>query len=147
MKKFHVPNFVLILIDHCSSLSVKARQVTGKFYKNSLVSKMKKKHEKSKHATDLRGLCLIHENACAHKCELVPDFLEMETVVQIHNPSYSPDLSACDFFLFTLLKKQSLQTSILSQKCSWQCHCSVSTGCAQKIILICIQSLDFNTRN
>ena len=40
---------------------------------------------------------------CAHKCKLDQDFLEKETVVQLHNPSYSPDLSPCDFFLLTLL--------------------------------------------
>ena len=28
----------------------------------------------------------------------------METVVQLPNPPYSPDLSPCDFFLFTLPK-------------------------------------------
>ena len=54
------------------------------------------KHEKSKHA-------LLISNACAHKCKLVQDFLETETVVQLHHQSYSPDLGSCDRFLFTLL--------------------------------------------
>ena len=59
--------------------------------------KMGKKHEISKHAIDLRGLGLIHNNASAHKCKAVHDFLEAETVVQLHNPSYSLALSPCDF--------------------------------------------------
>ena len=69
--------------------------------------KTKKKNIR-KHTTNLRGLCFIHDNACAHKCKLVQDFLDTESVVhvglQLHDPSYSPDLSPWDFFLLTLLK-------------------------------------------
>ena len=53
----------------------------------------------------MRGLCLIHDNAPAHKCVLVQDFLKEEKVVQLPHPPYSLDLSPCDFFLFPLLKK------------------------------------------
>ena len=49
-------------------------------------------------------LCLIHNNAGAHKCKLVQDILEADTMVQLHNPPYSPALIPCDFFLFTFLK-------------------------------------------
>ena len=65
------------------------------------LQQMKKNHEKSKHATDLRGVCLIQNNTCAYKCKLVLDFLETKTVVQLHHPSYFPYLSPCDLFLFT----------------------------------------------
>ena len=51
------------------------------------------------------GLCLIHDNAPAHKCVLIQDFLKEEKVVQLSLPSYSPDLSPCNFFQFPLLKK------------------------------------------
>ena len=61
--------------------------------------------KKRRPATSLRGLCLIHDNAPAHKCVLVQDFLKEEKVVQLSHPPYSPDLSLCDFFLFSLLKK------------------------------------------
>ena len=37
------------------------------FFKN------RRKNEKSKHATNLRGLCPVHDNAGAHKCKLVQD--------------------------------------------------------------------------
>ena len=57
-------------------------------YKNNAVTKMKrKKTRECKHVTDLRGMCLIHDNVCAHKCKLVQDFLETETMVQLHSPS------------------------------------------------------------
>ena len=59
---------------------------------------------KTKQALKL-GLCLIHDNAPAHKCVLVQDFLKEEKVVQLSHPPYSPDLSPYDFFLFPLLKE------------------------------------------
>ena len=63
------------------------------------------KTRESKYASDLRGLYLTHANTGDHK-----DFLETETVEQLHNPSYSPDLSPFNFFWFTLL------ISILSRR-------------------------------
>ena len=62
-----------------------------------MLTKMEQKHEKSKHATDLRGACLIHDNVDASKCKQVQDFLETETVVQLPNPPYSQHSSPCDF--------------------------------------------------
>ena len=68
-------------------------------------SKVKALYEKPRPATGLRGLCLIHDNAPAHKCVLVQDFLKEEKVVLLSHLPYLPDLSPCDFFLFPLLKK------------------------------------------
>ena len=62
-------------------------------------------NEKRRPATGLRGLCLIYDNAPAHKCVPVQDFLKEEKVVQLFHPPYSPDLSPCDFFLIPLVKK------------------------------------------
>ena len=36
----------------------------------------------------------------------------MEILVQLYNQPYSPDLRPCDFFLFTLLKKISLDVGV-----------------------------------
>ena len=49
-------------------------------------------------------MCLIHDNAGAHKCKLVQVYPETETVLQLSNPPYSPDVGPCDVFQFTLLK-------------------------------------------
>ena len=68
-------------------------------------SKVKAHYEKRRPATGLRGLCLIYDNAPAHKCVLVQDFLKEKKVVQFSHQPYSPDLSPCDFFLLPLLKK------------------------------------------
>ena len=58
---------------------------------------MEMKIEKNKHSTDLRGVCLIHNDVGVHKCKLVPDVNEMETVVQLSNPPFSQDLRPYDF--------------------------------------------------
>ena len=39
------------------------------------------------------------------KCEVVKSFLASEKVKVLNHSPYSPDLSACDFFLFPRLKK------------------------------------------
>ena len=78
----------------------------------------------------LRGLCLIHDNAPAHKCVLVQDFfLKEEKVVQLSHPPYSPDLSPCDFFLFLLLKK----TLSVCRYESWSALGSAIYQCLQGI--------------
>ena len=76
------------------------KTITGKFYKNGVWSKVKANYEKCRLATGFRGLCLIHDNAPAHKCVFVHDFLKEEKVGQL-----SHHLIPCNFFLFPLLKK------------------------------------------
>ena len=48
---------------------------------------------------------LFHDNASSHKCEVVKSFLASEKVKVLNHPPYSYDLSPCDFFLFSMLKK------------------------------------------
>ena len=72
----------------------------------------------------------MHDNTGAHNCKLVHEFLETETVIQLPKLSYSQDLSHCVFIMITFSPDVDV---------SPQCHCSVSTGCAHKSLLICIQ--------
>ena len=51
------------------------------------------------------GVHLLHDNVSCHKCEVVKSSLASEKVKILNHPPYSPDLSPCDFFLFTRLKK------------------------------------------
>ena len=78
---------------------------------------------------------LLITNACAQKFKLVQDILETETVVQLHHQSYSPDLSPCDHFPFYFIETQSLKTSLLVPKCSWQVHFQCLHGVSQKVSL------------
>ena len=79
--------------------------VTGRFYKNSVLKKVKEFYYKNRPSKGWSGVHLLHDNASSHKCEVVKSFLASEKVKVLNHPPYSPDLSPCDFFLFPRLKK------------------------------------------
>ena len=66
---------------------------------------MKKYYGKRRPKTGIRNICLIHDNAPAHKSKIVQDYLRLESIKQLPHPPYSPDLSPCDCFFFPRLKK------------------------------------------
>ena len=78
--------------------------VTGQFYKNSVLKKVKEFYNKKRPSKGWSGVHLLHDNASSHKCEVVKSFLASEKVKVLNHPPYSPDLSPCDFFLFPRLK-------------------------------------------
>ena len=79
--------------------------VTSRFYKNSVLKKVKEFYNKKRPSKGWSGVHLLHDNASSHKCEVVKSFLASEKVKVLNHPTYSPDLSPCDFFLFPRLKK------------------------------------------
>ena len=79
--------------------------VTGRFYKNSVLKKVKEFYSKKRPSKEWSGIHLLHDNACSHKCEVVKSFLASEKVKDLNYPPYSPDLSPYDFFLFPRFKK------------------------------------------
>ena len=79
--------------------------VTGRFYKNSVLKKVKEFYNKKRPSKGWSGVHLLHDNASSHKREVVKSFLASEKVKVLNHPPYSPDLSPCDFFLFPRLKK------------------------------------------
>ena len=81
------------------------KSITGTYYKNVVLKKVKKFYELKRPSTGLRGINLLHDNAPAHKSKVVVEYLEEEKVNVLDHPPYSPDLSPCDFFLFPRLKK------------------------------------------
>lgn len=48
---------------------------------------------------------LHHDNAPAHKSNLVQQFLAKHKISQLRQPPYSPDIAPCDFWLFPVMKK------------------------------------------
>ena len=68
------------------------RTVTGTFYKNVVLRKLKNYYESRRHKTGLKYVRLLHDNATAHKARIVTDFLESEKVTVLPHPPYSPDL-------------------------------------------------------
>ena len=95
--------------------------VTGRFYKNSVLKKVKEFYNKKQPSKGWSGVHLLHDNAASHKCEVVKSFLASEKVEVLNNPPYSPDLSPCDFFLFPRPKKMLSRNKYTSRS---------SLGCA-----------------
>ena len=79
--------------------------VTGRFYKNYVLKKVKEFYNKKRPSKGWSGVHPLHDNASSHKCEVVKSYLASEKVKVLNHPPYSPDLSPCDFFLFPRLKK------------------------------------------
>ena len=79
--------------------------VIGRFYKNSVLKKVKEFYNKKRPSKRWSGVHILHDNAFSHKCEDVKSFLATEKEKVLHYSPYSPDMSPCDFFLFPKLKK------------------------------------------
>ena len=80
--------------------------VTGRFYKNSVLTKVKEFYNKKRPSKGWSGVHLLHDNVSSHKCEVVKSFfLASEKMKVLNHPRYSPDLSPNDFFLFPRLKQ------------------------------------------
>ena len=79
--------------------------VTGRFYKSSVLKKVKEFYNKKRPSKGWSGVHILHDNASSHKCEVVKSFLASEKVKVLNHPPFLPDLSSCDFFLFPRLKK------------------------------------------
>ena len=86
---------------HCPS----GHTVTGRFYKNSVLKKVKEFYNKKWPSKGWSGVHLLQDNASSDKCEIVKSFLAAEKVKVLNHPPCSPDLSPCDFFLFSMFKK------------------------------------------
>ena len=89
--------------------------VTGQFYKNSVLKKVKEFYNKKWPSKGLSGVHLLHDillNASSHKCEVVKSFLASEKVKVLNHPPYSSDLSPVTSFYFQGLRKCFLEISI-----------------------------------
>ena len=103
--------------------------VTGRFYKNSVLKKVKEFHNKKRPSKGLSGVHLLHDNASSHKSGVVKSFVASEKVKVLNHPPYSPDLSPCDFFLFPRLKKMLSGNNYTSRSSL----CSAIYQCLQQI--------------
>ena len=87
--------------------------VTGRFYKNSLLKKVKAFYNKKRPSKGWSGVHLLHNNASSHKCEVVKVFFwllkrwKFQTIHLIHL-TWVPVTS----FYFQDLRKCSLEISL-----------------------------------
>ena len=84
----------------------RGKSITGKYYKDVVLKKLKKYYQKRRPATGFKHVRLLHDNAPAHTCTsaIVTAFLKKGKVTVLPHPPYSPDLAPRDFFLFPKLK-------------------------------------------
>ena len=75
----------------------KGSSVTGKFYRESVLTQLVDFYQKRRPCTGVRGIKLLHDNAPAHKSAMVQEYLKESGVDVLDQPPYSPDLSPCAF--------------------------------------------------
>ena len=83
----------------------KSSSVTGKFYRDSVLTQFVNFCQKHRPRTSVRGIKLLHDNAPAHKSTMVQEYLKESGLDVLDHPQYSPDLSLCDYWLFPRLKE------------------------------------------
>ena len=109
--------------------------VTGRFYKNSVLKKVKEFYNKKRPSKGWSGVHILHDNASSHK-----SFLVSEKVKVFNHPPYSPDLSPCDFFSFPRLKKM-LSGNKYTSRFSWQHYLSMFPTDTKRILFTCFSRL------
>ena len=62
--------------------------VTGRFYKNFVLKKVKEFYKKRRPSKERSGVHLLHDNASSHKCEVVKSFLASEKVKVLNHLIY-----------------------------------------------------------
>ena len=85
-------------------------------YKNILRRLMRSVREKRRELWQTRSRLLHHDNAPSHNALGIRGFLAKNNIVVPEQPPYSPDLAACDFFLFPKLKEVIKRTRFLDSE-------------------------------
>ena len=83
----------------------KGSSVSGKFYRESVLTQLVDFYQKRRLCTSVRGIKLLHDNVPAHKSAMVQEYLKESRLNVLNHPPYIPDLSPCDFWLFPRLKE------------------------------------------
>ena len=98
----------------------KGSSVTGKFYRESVLTQLVDFYQKRRWCTSVQGIKLLHDKVPAHKSATVQEYLKESGLNVLDHPPYSPDLSPCDFWLFPRLKE------MLAGHC-FESHCGIGS--------------------
>ena len=80
------------------------QSVTGTYYAKFLQAKLRPAIRKKRPALLRDGVVVLHDNATPHKSKEVTSLIRAYDWEILRHPSYSPDLSPCDYDLFPKLK-------------------------------------------
>ena len=83
----------------------KGSSVTGKFYRESVLTQLVDFYQKRRPRTGVRSIKLLQDNPPAHKSATVQEYLKESELDVLDHPPNSPDLAPCDFWLFPRLKE------------------------------------------
>ena len=78
----------------------KGKGVTGKFYRDKVLNKLKWYYSKRQPKSGIKNIRLLHDNTPAHKAHIITEFLQQDKVTVLPHPPYSTDLAPCDYFCF-----------------------------------------------
>ena len=107
-KKSNRMLYAIFFDSKCPVLQIpvpKGSSVTGKFYRESVLTQLVDFYQKCRQRTGVRGIKLLHENAPAYKSATVQEYLKESGLDVLGHPPYSRDLSPCVFWLFPRLKE------------------------------------------
>ena len=76
----------------------KGSSVTGKFYRESVLTQLVDFYQKRRLRTGVHGIKLLHDNSPAHNSATVQEYLKESGLDVLDHPPYSPDLFPCDLF-------------------------------------------------
>ncbi|XP_061178417.1 histone-lysine N-methyltransferase SETMAR-like [Saccostrea echinata] len=79
--------------------------VTGQFYAENVLSQVVEHYKTTRPTTSTRGIKLLHDNAPAHRSEVVTKYLKENGIAVLPHPPYGPDLAPCDFWLNAVIKE------------------------------------------
>ena len=83
----------------------KSSSVTGKFYRESILTQLVDFYQKRRLRTGVHGIKLLHDYALANKSATVHEYLKESGLDVLDHLPYSLDLSPCDFWLFTRVRE------------------------------------------
>ena len=101
-KEGFVYNLLLWRRSRNKSASEKGLNITGKYYKDVVLKKLKKYYQKRRPATGFKHVRLLHDNALAHTSAIVTACLKKDKVTVLPHPRIPQTLSHVISFCFRI---------------------------------------------
>ena len=111
----------------------KGKSITGKYYKDVVLKKLKKYYQKRRPATGIKHVRLLHDNAPAHTSAIVTAFLKKEKVTVLPHPPPPLIPQSLPHVISFCFQIESIPcwAEIPVPTGTWICHSSVPYYCAQ----------------
>ena len=81
-------------------------KATATWYKDQCLHTVFSNWKSSNKKCGFEKILLHHDNAPIHRSTIINEYLNEMGIKTLKHPSYSPDLSPCDFWLFPTIKQR-----------------------------------------